>query len=146
MERVSDAYLTAPRDVVDQPAFVNAAARVRTKLLPPELLRAVKQVESALGRTRGARFGPRIIDIDLLLWEGGSYQDATLTIPHPRLCERRFALVPVLQIDPGAQLPDGQGLQGFAERLSDAADQVVERLTGVVLWPPPGPHRRAASA
>jgi 2-amino-4-hydroxy-6-hydroxymethyldihydropteridine diphosphokinase len=114
VEAVSPAYETAPRDVVDQPAFMNAAARVATDLPPEELLRTVKALERELGREPGPRWGPRAIDCDLLLWEGGAHDAGDLlTIPHPRLAERRFALLPVLDLDPGLALPDGRPLAGL---------------------------------
>jgi 2-amino-4-hydroxy-6-hydroxymethyldihydropteridine diphosphokinase len=135
LEAVSSAYETAPRELVDQPAFVNAAARVRTRLAPPELLDVVKGIESRLGREAGGvRFGPRPIDCDLLLWEGGAYRDARLEVPHPRMGERRFALVPVLELDPDAALPDGTPLRALEEAL-DREAQPVERMEGVRLDP-----------
>jgi 2-amino-4-hydroxy-6-hydroxymethyldihydropteridine diphosphokinase len=96
----------------DQPAYLNAAARVRTTLAPPELLGVAKAAERALGRTGGGvRHGPRPADCDLLLWDGGRWSDDALRVPHPRLTERRFAMLPVLEIDPGAALPDGTPLR-----------------------------------
>ncbi len=109
LEAVSPAYETAPRDLEDQPPFLNAAARVETALDPPALLAEVKRLERELGRDPGGvRFGPRAIDCDLLLWEGGAWRDDTLEVPHPRLAERRFALLPLLDLDPGLSLPDGR--------------------------------------
>lgn len=127
VEAASAAYETAPRDLADQPAFLNAVARVRTGLAPLALLDALEGVESAGGRTAaGPRFGPRALDLDLLLWEGGAFAHPRLRIPHPRLAERRFALVPLLELDPEARLPDGRRLADLAAALS-ARDQPVER-------------------
>ncbi len=138
VEAVSHPYETAPRELEDQPSFMNAAARVASELDPPALLAAVKELERALGREPGGvRFGPRAIDCDLLLWEGGEWDDAALTIPHPRLTERRFALLPLLEIDPGLALPDGRRLADLAAAI-DPADQPAERLATPFARPGPG--------
>ena len=130
VEAVSRLYETAPRDLVDQPAFVNAAARVSSPLDPPALLAEVKRIERDLGRDPGGvRFGPRVIDCDLLLWEGGEWRDEALEIPHPRLMERRFALLPVLDLDPGLTLPDGRRLADLEAAL-DPLEQPVTPLPG----------------
>jgi 2-amino-4-hydroxy-6-hydroxymethyldihydropteridine diphosphokinase len=128
IEAVSHPWETAPREVEDQPVFLNAAARVDSGLGPRELLAAVKEMERALGRDPGGvRFGPRAIDCDLLLWEGGEWEDDALTVPHPRLAGRRFALLPLLEIDPDLALPDGRRLADLAAAI-DAAEQPAERL------------------
>jgi 2-amino-4-hydroxy-6-hydroxymethyldihydropteridine diphosphokinase len=129
VEAVSPLWETAPRDLEDQPAFLNAAARVETELTPRELLAAVKDLERDLGRDPGGvRFGPRAIDCDLLLWEGGTWSDEALEIPHPRLAERRFALLPLLDLDPGLTLPDGRALADLAAAIDPAA-QPAERVS-----------------
>lgn len=128
VEAVSHPYETAPREVLDQPVFLNAAARVASPLSPPRFLRQVKELEHELGRDpRGVRFGPRAIDCDLLLWEGGAWRDDDLEIPHPRLAQRRFALLPLLEIDPDLALPDGTALADLEAAL-DAHEQPAERL------------------
>lgn len=128
LEAVSPAYLTAPRELSDQPPFLNAAARIRSDLDPPALLDEVKAMEAALGRDPGGvRFGPRAIDCDLLLWEGGEWRDDRLEIPHPRLARRRFALLPLLDLDPHLALPDGRRLADLEAAL-DASEQPAERL------------------
>jgi len=137
VEAVSPVYETAPREVLDQPAFLNAAARIGSDLDPPGLLGAVKRMERGLGRDpAGARFGPRAIDCDILLWEGGVWHDDRLQIPHPRLHERRFALVPLLNLDSSLTLPDGRRLADL-ERALDAAEQPVSRIPAP-LRPPEG--------
>ncbi len=129
LEAVSAAYETAPREVVDQPPFLNAAVRVATPLAPPELLAQAKRLERELGRDPGGiRFGPRAIDCDLLLWEGGEWRDDALEVPHPRLVERRFALLPVLDLDPGLRLPDGRALADIEAAL-DPLEQPARRLS-----------------
>ncbi len=125
---MSHPFETAPRELIDQPVFLNAAARVASSLSPPEFLREAKAIERGLGRDPGGvRFGPREIDCDLLLWEGGEWRDADLEIPHPRLAERRFALLPLLDIDPDLTLPDGRRLADLEAAL-DAGEQPAERL------------------
>lgn len=130
VEAVSSLYDTAPRDLVDQPAFLNAAARLSSDLAPPDLLARVKELEAAFGRGEGVRYGPRVIDCDLLLWGGGAWSGPGLEIPHPRLTERRFALVPLLEIDSGLVLPDGRSLADCERRLSAAEQPVERRLPG----------------
>jgi 2-amino-4-hydroxy-6-hydroxymethyldihydropteridine diphosphokinase len=129
LEAVSPAYETAPRELTDQPAFLNAAARVDSPLDPPALLAQVKRLERELGRDPdGVRFGPRAIDCDLLLWEGGSWREEALEVPHPRLEQRRFALLPVLDLDPGLTLPDGRSLADLEAAL-DPLEQPAKRLS-----------------
>ncbi|MBJ7454555.1 MAG: 2-amino-4-hydroxy-6-hydroxymethyldihydropteridine diphosphokinase [Thermoleophilia bacterium] len=128
VEAVSHGFETAPREVLDQPVFLNAAARMETTLQPRDLLREVKEIERDLGRDpAGVRFGPRAIDCDLLLWEGGEWHDDQLDIPHPRLAGRRFALLPLLDLDPGLALPDGRRLTDL-EAAIDPLEQPAERL------------------
>jgi 2-amino-4-hydroxy-6-hydroxymethyldihydropteridine diphosphokinase len=135
IEAVSSIYETAPRDLDDQPSFLNGALRARSPLSPPGLLAEVKRIERELGRDPGGiRFGPRVIDCDLLVWEGGTWDEPTLQIPHPRLVERRFALVPLLELDPDLALPGGTRL-AEAEAALDAEEQAVRRVEHPG-WPP----------
>lgn len=90
-----------------QPAFLNAVVRVQTELDPHDLLRAANRVEAALGREREVRWGPRTIDIDILLVGDLILQDHDLTVPHPRMTERAFVLLPLLDLDPDPVLPGG---------------------------------------
>jgi 2-amino-4-hydroxy-6-hydroxymethyldihydropteridine diphosphokinase len=100
---------TDPVGYTEQPRFLNGAARLETTLAPRDLLDRLLAVERALGRERtGPRFGPRTIDLDLLLYGGETVDEPGLTVPHPRLPERRFALEPLLELDPGLTLPDGR--------------------------------------
>jgi 2-amino-4-hydroxy-6-hydroxymethyldihydropteridine diphosphokinase len=114
-------------EVRDQPRFLNAAARVRSDLAPPGLLEIAKRCEAELGRRPGPRYGPRAIDCDLLLWEGGAWRGPGLEVPHPRLAERRFALLPLLDLDPGLALPDGRPLRDLLDRLDPALQPSVRR-------------------
>ena len=105
---VSELRETAPVGVVDQPAFLNGAVALETELSPRDLLETLLEVERSLGRERGERWGPRTIDLDLLLYGGETLDEAGLTVPHPRLHERRFALEPLAELDPGLVVP-GRG-------------------------------------
>jgi 2-amino-4-hydroxy-6-hydroxymethyldihydropteridine diphosphokinase len=112
---VSSFRETEPVGYVDQPDFVNAACAVETELGPRELLERLLAVERALGRERGAgpRWGPRPVDLDLLLYGDATVDEPGLTVPHPRLTERSFVLEPLLELDPGLHLPDGRGLRSL---------------------------------
>ena len=104
---VSPLRETAPVGYLDQPPFLNGAAELATTLAPAALLAALLDVERALGRVRGAgpRYGPRPIDLDLLLYEGEVVDEPGLVVPHPRLHERRFALEPLADLDPDLVVP-----------------------------------------
>ena len=100
---------TAPVGVEDQPSFVNGALAVETALSPRGLLDALLRVERELGRVRdGERWEPRTIDLDLLLYGDDVVDEPGLTVPHPRLHERRFALEPLAELDPELEIP-GRG-------------------------------------
>lgn len=103
--KVSRFYLNPPLGPPDQPWYVNAAAQVRTRLEPEELLRVLRRVEDNLGRVRGERWGPRIIDLDLLLYDGVIMSGAELVLPHPEMHLRAFVLVPLAEIAPEAWHP-----------------------------------------
>jgi 2-amino-4-hydroxy-6-hydroxymethyldihydropteridine diphosphokinase len=106
----SGVWETDPVGGPSQPDYVNAVVRVRTDLAPHELLAACLGTETALGRIRDVRWGPRTIDIDVLLIDALVLDDADLTVPHPRMAERAFVLRPLLEVDPEAALPDGSRL------------------------------------
>jgi 2-amino-4-hydroxy-6-hydroxymethyldihydropteridine diphosphokinase len=108
----SSVYETEPVGLVtDQRDFLNACLRIRTALEPEELLAASKAVERELGREPGGvRYGPRAIDIDVLLLDQVQFRSARLTLPHPEVTRRRFVLVPLLELDPDLGLPDGTRL------------------------------------
>ena len=97
----SPAYETVPVGIVDQPPFLNAACRVETQLGPRELLKALLAAEAALGRVRAERGGPRTLDLDLLVYGDLVIDEPGLTVPHPRMRERAFVLVPLVDIAPG---------------------------------------------
>ena len=96
----SPLYRTAPWGVVDQPPFVNAVALLETALDPAALLRALKRIEGEEGRRPGERWGPRALDLDLLTYGDETLATPELVVPHPRLRERAFVLVPLADVDP----------------------------------------------
>lgn len=130
--QVSSVYETAPQGITDQPAFLNMALAVETELDPLALLEHIQAVERSLGRVRKERWGPRTIDIDILLYGDQTLQMPELELPHPRMQDRAFVLVPVIEIKPDqalsdklAQLPD-QGVTRFL-----GADSFLQRIRGV---------------
>jgi 2-amino-4-hydroxy-6-hydroxymethyldihydropteridine diphosphokinase len=103
--RVSELRETDPVGIVDQPRFLNGAVALETALAPRELLETLLRIERELGRVRGERWGPRTIDLDLLLYGDEVVDEPGLTVPHPRLHERRFALEPIAELDPTVEVP-----------------------------------------
>lgn len=109
MLELSSLNETEPVGVTDQPTFVNGALALETELPPRDLLDALLRVERELGRVRsGERWGPRTIDLDLLLYADEVVDEPGLTVPHPRLHERRFALEPLAELEPELEIP-GRG-------------------------------------
>jgi len=101
-------YRNPPMGPVDQPDFVNAVAGLLTTLSAEELLRALQAIEDAQGRLRGGpRWGPRMLDLDLLIYGDTRLESETLTLPHPGLAERPFVLIPLLEVAPGLRIPGG---------------------------------------
>jgi 2-amino-4-hydroxy-6-hydroxymethyldihydropteridine diphosphokinase len=118
--RISTLRETDAVGVVDQPPFLNGAAEIDTTLGPRELLDVLLRVERVLGRVReGERWGPRTVDLDLLVFGDCVLEEPGLTIPHPRLHERRFALEPLAELDPGLVVP-GHGTVSSLLRALDA--------------------------
>jgi 2-amino-4-hydroxy-6-hydroxymethyldihydropteridine diphosphokinase len=125
VEAASPIYETAPMYVTAQPNFLNMACRAQTSLLPLEALRALKLLETALGREASIRFGPRLIDLDLLFYEDLVFQSPELALPHPRLHERAFVLVPLADIAPDFVHPVlKQTISALRAQLGDAKDSV----------------------
>jgi 2-amino-4-hydroxy-6-hydroxymethyldihydropteridine diphosphokinase len=106
--KTSSLYESAPVDFPDQPDFLNAAIAVDTDLKPEELLAATQGVEKAMGRVKTVDKGPRNIDIDILLYDIVEVRLPELSVPHPSLKERAFVLLPLIEVAPEAQLPNGQ--------------------------------------
>lgn len=123
--RRSRLYRTPPWGVLEQPPFINAAALLDTGLAPHDLLDALLAIERRAGRVRAERNGPRTLDLDLLHMEGVQLDDERLTLPHPRIAERAFVLLPLADLAPDLLLP-GQGR--VAELLAAADTQGCECL------------------
>jgi 2-amino-4-hydroxy-6-hydroxymethyldihydropteridine diphosphokinase len=121
----SSLYRTAPVGGPDQPDFVNAVARVETALTPAALLQRLLAIEQRHGRVRGERYGPRALDLDLLLYADEVVGARGLQVPHPRMHERAFVLLPLEEVTPGLTIP-GRG--PVANLLPGLAGQRVERL------------------
>ena len=126
LKKVSRVYGSAPWGVEDQPDFLNICVQINTWLRPEELLAACKQVEAALGRKVRQRWGPREIDIDILMMEGVDLDMPKLTIPHPRMAERRFVMDPLAELAPDWEI-DGVSVSDLDRYLrADATDQTCE--------------------
>ena len=104
----SSLYLTAPVGYADQPDFINAVAHIQTTLTPQQLLTALLEIEQQFGRERTFRNAPRVIDLDVLLYNDLQQHDAGLTLPHPRMHERAFVLAPLVEITADITIP-GRG-------------------------------------
>ncbi|MEK4496291.1 2-amino-4-hydroxy-6-hydroxymethyldihydropteridine diphosphokinase [Ureibacillus sp. FSL W8-0352] len=98
IKKISPIYETVPVGYVEQPSFLNIAIYAQTILSPIELLQTCQLIENDLGRVRNIRWGPRIIDLDILLFNNDNIESENLIIPHPRMFERAFVLVPLLDI------------------------------------------------
>jgi 2-amino-4-hydroxy-6-hydroxymethyldihydropteridine diphosphokinase len=114
---VSEIRETEPVGPVSQGPFLNGAVRIETDLGPRELLERLLAVEQRLGRVRRERFGPRTIDLDLLLYGDEAVDEPGLTVPHPRLHERRFALEPLSDLAPGLEIPGNGPISGLLAEL-----------------------------
>ena len=118
-------YATRPFGPVEQDDFVNAVAGVLTELSAPELLSQLRAIETARGRVRTIRWGPRVIDLDLLVHGQTRLESAELTVPHPGIVERNFVLYPLLDIAPDLDIP-GQGrVAALAARVSGDGIRVL---------------------
>jgi len=117
----SSVYQTAPQgEVTDQTDFLNACLEIHTDLDPHELLATAKEIEAEMGRKPGGqRHGPRPIDVDVLLLGRLEHRSERLTLPHPEIAGRRFVLEPLLELDPGLELPDGTRLAPLLEGLGE---------------------------
>lgn len=125
--QLSAVYDTAPVLVTEQPRFHNIAALCATALTPHSLLGYVKRIEAELGRVQNIRYGPRVIDVDILLYGQIVLETEDLTIPHPRLAERAFVLAPLAEIAPGLRHPV---LGATIQQLADAVASQDVRAIG----------------
>lgn len=110
--RLSTIIETEPWGYEDQPRFLNAVAELQTRLAARELLEELLEVERTLGRERtGPRYGPRTVDLDLLLYGDETIEEPGLVVPHPRLAERRFVLEPLAELVPTRRIPGNGTVQ-----------------------------------
>jgi 2-amino-4-hydroxy-6-hydroxymethyldihydropteridine diphosphokinase len=126
----SSLYASAPVGYVDQPDFINAVALVETRLAPRALLAGLLDIEHRHGRERSFRNAPRTLDLDLLLYDNAHFHEEGLSLPHPRMTERAFVLLPLLEVDPECVIP-GRGCA--ADWLAQCADQSVAPLLSLPL-------------
>jgi len=126
--RVSSLYETVPVGVTEQPLSLNAVAKVRTTLEPDQLLQVALHIENLMGRVRNQHWGPRVIDIDVLLYGDRQIETPTLRVPHPYLLDRAFALIPLAEIAPDVLLP------GLKCSVKDFLQSGNISLSGVVCW------------
>jgi 2-amino-4-hydroxy-6-hydroxymethyldihydropteridine diphosphokinase len=127
LERVSSIYETDPVGYTDQGSFLNLAVEIRTSLTPQTLLRQCLQVEKDLGREREFRWGPRIIDLDILLYNQENIETEELIVPHPRMHERAFVLVPLTELSQTIKHPK------FNTSMMALLDEIPDK-EGVRLW------------
>ncbi|RJQ32696.1 MAG: 2-amino-4-hydroxy-6-hydroxymethyldihydropteridine diphosphokinase [Actinobacteria bacterium] len=125
---ISSVYQSKPIGLEDQPDFYNLVIKARTDLNPHQLLDYIQHIEVNLGRKREARWGPRTIDIDILLYNNQVISSDRLVIPHPRMIERLFVLKPLLEVEPELELPDRKEVKNYLEKIKN---QKVEKITEI---------------
>lgn len=128
---VSPVYRTPPWGLAEQPEFLNAAAEIRTRLEPEALLDAMLDAELQLKRVRGVRWGPRTIDIDVLAYEDMKVSSERLTLPHPRMTERAFVMVPLADIAPDLVI-SGKAVREWASQADRSG--IKTAIPGTEWW------------
>ncbi|MGN1400781.1 MAG: 2-amino-4-hydroxy-6-hydroxymethyldihydropteridine diphosphokinase [Bacillus sp. (in: firmicutes)] len=127
LERVSSVYETDPVGFTDQGKFLNLCIKIKTVYTASELLNVCMSIEKVLGRKRVIKWGPRTIDLDILLFNHENIETDNLSVPHPRMHERAFVIIPLLEIEPNIQMPNmEQPLKEIVEGIPDKK--------GVRLW------------
>jgi 2-amino-4-hydroxy-6-hydroxymethyldihydropteridine diphosphokinase len=117
-------FRSEPWGVLDQDWFINAAVRVATRLSPRDLLRKCQSVENDMGRVRQQKWGPRLIDVDILTYRDMVISEPDLTVPHPLIAQRAFVLLPLQDVAPDVHI-DGQSLDVWIERLQDTGTVAI---------------------
>ena len=141
---VSSLYETDPVDYVDQPVFLNAVCQAITAATPQQVFAWAKEAESALGRTPTVRFGPRTLDVDILLYDDLVCDTPELVVPHPRMTARAFVLVPLAEIAPEVRHPvSGKTAEALLRALGD--QEGVRLYEGVYWWRESKENRRLGS-
>ncbi|RJQ30015.1 MAG: 2-amino-4-hydroxy-6-hydroxymethyldihydropteridine diphosphokinase [Peptococcaceae bacterium] len=125
VHRVAPLYRTEPVGYIEQDWFLNTVAEVSTVLSPRELLDALLGIEKSLGRVRTVRWGPRPVDLDIILYGNGNINEPDLVIPHPGMCERAFVVAPLADLVPDLVLPGGKKAADLAAFLRK--EQPIER-------------------
>ncbi|HHW60539.1 MAG TPA: 2-amino-4-hydroxy-6-hydroxymethyldihydropteridine diphosphokinase [Syntrophomonadaceae bacterium] len=120
--RTSSIYQTVPWGKTDQDDFLNQVIEIETEFSPLQLLSVLLNIEINMGRQRKEKWGPRIIDLDILLYGEQTVDEPELKVPHPYLCERLFVLIPLLEINPDIVLPDGTNLKEVLIRVKARTD------------------------
>ena len=127
IESISSIYETDPIGYTDQACFLNAVIKISTSLRPEKLLQACLYIENELGRKREIRWGPRTLDLDILLYNQENIETESLFVPHPRMHERAFVIIPLMELDPDIKLPNVNA------PLDDILNQIPDK-EGVRLW------------
>jgi len=122
----SSLYRSAPFGPVEQPDFVNAVAKIHTSLAAPALLEQLQQIEASQGRIREMHWGPRVLDLDLLLFGDEKIDEPKLTVPHPGIAERNFVLLPLREIAPELLIP---GLGCVADIAVNESEPRISRIS-----------------
>ena len=130
IEKCSNVYETEPQNLKDQPYFLNCAIKIKTGLSPLKLLETCQKIESTIGRNQTIRFGPRNIDIDILTFNEEYVDSPQLTIPHPRMFERNFVLIPLREICEAEKLY-GHGLSFFIQKNSNQQVSIFCQSTDI---------------
>lgn len=132
---VSSIYETAPVGYIDQADFLNVVISVTTELDAHELLATCQRIEHELGRVRDVRWGPRTVDLDILLYNNDNIETESLIVPHPRMHERAFVLIPLLEIVPTAAHPVTGSQYSEEAAVHDDGVRVWQEVDGVALFP-----------
>ena len=123
--RASSLYRSSPMGPADQPDYINAVALIETTLTAHELLQQLQRIEQQHQRVRERHWGPRTLDLDLLLYGDECINSADLVVPHPGLCERNFVLIPLFEIAPDLRLPDNRML---VDVVAGCSHEELERI------------------